>query len=75
MRNVRSLGRVGRKGDFIMPTPPAAEVVLSGDDRIELEGWARRYSSAAGVAMRTRIVLAAAEGGVRPPPKATTAAR
>src|SRR4051812_49819089 len=30
---------------------------------MELEGWARRRSSAAGLAMRSRIVLAAADGG------------
>jgi transposase len=46
-----------------MPTPRAAEIVLSDDERIELEGWARRRSSAAGLAMRSRIVLAAADGG------------
>ena len=46
-----------------MPTPHAAEIVLSADERAELEGWARRRSSSAGLAMRARIVLAAADGG------------
>jgi transposase len=46
-----------------VPTPYAAEIVLTADERTELEGWARRRSSAAGLAMRSRIVLAAADGG------------
>ena len=46
-----------------MPTPHAAEIVLTADERTELEGWARRRTSAAGLAMRSRIVLAAADGG------------
>jgi transposase len=45
-----------------VPTPHAAEIVLTADERAELEGWARRRTSAAGLAMRSRIVLAAAEG-------------
>jgi transposase len=39
-----------------------AEVVLSGDEREVLERWARRPSSAQALALRCRIVLAAAEG-------------
>src|SRR6476661_6234132 len=39
-----------------------AEVVLSGDEREVLERWARRLSSAQALALRCRIVLAAAEG-------------
>jgi transposase len=39
------------------------EIVLTEDERVELEGWARRRTSAAGLAMRSRIVLAAADGG------------
>jgi transposase len=35
---------------------------LTDEERAELEGWARRRSSAAGLAMRSRIVLAAADG-------------
>lgn len=46
-----------------MPTPHAAEIVLTADERVELEGWVRRRTSAAGLAMRSRIVLAAADGG------------
>lgn len=46
-----------------MPTPHAAEIVLTADERAELEGWVRRRTSAAGLAMRSRIVLAAADGG------------
>ena len=45
-----------------MPTPHAVEIVLTVDERAELGGWARRRTSAAGLAMRSRIVLAAAEG-------------
>ena len=45
-----------------MPDPKAAEVVLSDEERTQLEGWARRPTSAQGLAMRSRIVLAAAEG-------------
>jgi transposase len=48
--------RVGRHG------PRAVEVVLSDDERRMLEGWARRRSSAQGLAVRARIVLGAAEG-------------
>ena len=36
---------------------------MTDDERAELEGWARRRTSAAGLAMRSRIVLAAADGG------------
>jgi transposase len=36
---------------------------LSDDEREQLASWARRRTSAAGLAMRSRIVLAAAEGG------------
>jgi transposase len=46
-----------------VPTPYAAKIVLTADERAELEGWARRRTSAAGLAMRSRIVLAAADGG------------
>jgi transposase len=38
------------------------EVVLSDDERRILEGWARRRSSAQGLAVRARIVLGAARG-------------
>jgi transposase len=45
-----------------MPSPIAAEVVLSVEEREQLESWARRRSSAQALALRSRIVLAAAEG-------------
>jgi len=41
---------------------PTAEVVLSGEERETLERWARRPKSAQALAVRCRIVLAAAEG-------------
>ncbi|WP_205876017.1 IS630 family transposase [Mycobacterium camsae] len=45
-----------------MPMPQAAVIVLTDAERAELEGWARRRTSAAGLALRSRIVLAAADG-------------
>jgi transposase len=45
-----------------MPSPTAVEVVLSADERELLEGWARRRKTANALAMRSRIVLAAAGG-------------
>ncbi|MER6007468.1 helix-turn-helix domain-containing protein [Nonomuraea angiospora] len=38
-------------------------VVLSKEERRTLQGWARRRTTAQGLAMRARIVLACAEGG------------
>ena len=46
-----------------MPSPRAAEIVLTDAERAELVGWTRRRKSAAGLALRARIVLAAADGG------------
>ncbi len=46
-----------------MPSPHAVEIVLTDAERAELEGWVRRRNSAAGLALRARVVLAAAEGG------------
>ncbi|ACY21635.1 putative transposase [Gordonia bronchialis DSM 43247] len=43
--------------------PRAVDIVLTDDERRELEGWARRRTTASGLAMRSRIVLAAADGG------------
>lgn len=43
--------------------PAPVQIVLSDVEREQLESWARRRTSAAGLAMRSRIVLAAAEGG------------
>ena len=37
-------------------------IVLTDAERAELQGWARRRTSAAGLALRSRIVLAAADG-------------
>jgi transposase len=45
-----------------MPTPIAVEIVLSDEERGQLESWSRRRSSAQALAERSRIVLAAAEG-------------
>ena len=45
-----------------MPDPRAAAVVLSRQEREQLEAWARRRKSAQGLAQRSRIVLSAAAG-------------
>ena len=45
-----------------MPSPVAATVVLTEDERDQLLRWSRRATSANAIAMRSRIVLAAAEG-------------
>ena len=45
-----------------MPDPRLAPLVLSEDERHTLENWARRRSTAQGLALRARIVLACAEG-------------
>ncbi len=37
-------------------------VVLTDDERAQLQAWARRPTSAQALALRSRIVLAAAEG-------------
>jgi DNA-binding CsgD family transcriptional regulator len=42
--------------------PRLAEVVLTDDEREVLERWARRPKSAQALALRCRIVLAAADG-------------
>ena len=47
------MGQPGR------PKPP---LVLEDEDRAQLERWARRRSTAQGLALRARIVLASAEG-------------
>jgi transposase len=46
-----------------MPSPRASEIVLTDVERAELERWTRRRTSAAGLALRAKIVLAAADGG------------
>jgi transposase len=45
-----------------MPSPIPVEVVLDGEEREQLEAWARRGKSAQALAQRSRIVLAAADG-------------
>jgi transposase len=46
-----------------MPNPVAVELVLSDVERAQLQAWARRPKSAQALAQRSRIVLAAADGG------------
>ena len=46
-----------------MPDPRLAPLVLSEDERHTLENWAKRRSTAQGLALRARIVLACARGG------------
>jgi transposase len=43
---------------------PKAELTLSGDERAQLQRWARRATSAQALALRSRIVLACATAGV-----------
>ena len=45
-----------------MPVSVAAAIELTDDERAELEASTRRRTSAQGLALRSRIVLAAAEG-------------
>ena len=45
-----------------MPSPTAAVIELSAQEREQLEAWARRPTSAQAVALRARIVLVASEG-------------
>jgi transposase len=45
-----------------MPTPTAVAIELSEDERARLESWSRRRSTAQALALRSRIVLAAAAG-------------
>jgi transposase len=42
--------------------PAAVSIELTDDERVSLQRWARRRRSAAGLAQRSRIVLACAEG-------------
>ncbi|BAH47143.1 putative transposase (plasmid) [Rhodococcus opacus B4] len=39
--------------------PRPTEIVLTETERVELEGWSRRRKTAAGLAVRSRIILAA----------------
>jgi transposase len=45
-----------------MPGPVAVQIVLSAEEREQLESWTRRRTSAQALALRSRIVLAAADG-------------
>ena len=45
-----------------MPTPTAVEIKLSDEERGRLEAWSRRPKTAQALALRSRIVLGAAEG-------------
>src|SRR5215212_3680193 len=45
-----------------MPFPFAVPIELSAEERAQLEAWERRRTSAQALALRSRIVLAAAEG-------------
>jgi transposase len=45
-----------------MARSSAVEVVLTDDERAQLQAWARRPKSAQALALRSRIVLAAADG-------------
>src|SRR5512135_1204982 len=46
-----------------MPGPRASPVELSAAEREVLEGWARRRKTAQALAVRSRVVLACADGG------------
>jgi len=43
---------------------PTVEINLSAEERATLERWARRHSSSQALALRSKIVLACAAGGV-----------
>src|SRR5919201_618039 len=45
-----------------MPTPTAVVLLLSDEERAQLEAWARRPKSAQALAQRSRVVLLAAQG-------------
>ena len=45
-----------------MPISSPVLIGLSEDERAQLEGWARRHTSAQALALRSRVVLLAAEG-------------
>ena len=47
-----------------MPSPKLEPLVLSADERQVLEGWARRRKTSQALALRSRIVLASADGDV-----------
>jgi transposase len=45
-----------------MPTPSAVVIELTDEERGRLEVWSRRRKTAQALALRSRIVLAAADG-------------
>jgi len=45
-----------------MPIPVPLAIELSDDERAQLEAWTRRRTSAQALALRSRVVLAAADG-------------
>ena len=45
-----------------MPSTVAVAIELTDDERAQLESWTRRRTSAQALALRSRIVLVAAEG-------------
>ena len=49
--------------DAPRPGRPTTDVVLSQAERAELTRWARRATSAQALALRSKIVLACAQGG------------
>ena len=50
-----------------MPPNVAVAIELSDQERLQLEAWTRRRTSAQALALRSRIVLASAEGLERTP--------
>ena len=46
-----------------MPSPKLEPVVLTGEERQVLDGWARRRKTAQALALRSRIILGCAGGG------------
>src|SRR5512142_1103247 len=45
-----------------MPIATPVPIELSEEERAQLESWARRHTSAQALALRSRVVLLAAEG-------------
>ena len=48
---------------MVVPSPKLVPLTLSDDERRVLESWTRRRTTAQGLALRARIVLACAEAG------------
>src|ERR1700735_3736957 len=45
-----------------MPSPVAVQMALTEEERVVLEGWTRRRTTAAALSLRSRIVLGCAGG-------------